>query len=101
MRKVKVEIDLFELEELESKAKEYAIREHRLFLLDTIEVDEHYQENYNAIEYDDAYVSDNIILNEYLFYYNGDIADVTTYCGKHEKAGTSELKLFGKTYSID
>lgn len=100
MKTVNVNIELFELRELKSKAREYAIREHRAFLLDTLQVDDNYQEDYNLIEQDDEYVIDSIEINEYLFYDNGDLADVTTYVGKHEKTGTSELTLFGKVYQL-
>lgn len=104
MKKLKVEIELFELGELESKAMRKAIKEHRLFLLSKLEYNEKYQEEYeiiyNEVMYDDAYVIESIRINEYLFYSDGSLADTVEYCGKHEKAGTSELILNGKTYQI-
>lgn len=98
MKTVNVEIELLEFDELGSKPREYAIREHRAFLI--LIGDYLFDEDFVIEEEEIDYLVNDIKLNEYSFYANGDIADVKHYCGKHEKAGTSELKLNGKIYQI-
>ena len=100
MKKVKIEIDLFELKELGNEAMERAIEEHRNFLLNTVDDDADYEGRYSDILEDDEYVIDNIELNEYLFYSHGDLAHTINYCGNHPKTGTRELILGSKVYQL-
>lgn len=45
-------------------------------------------------------VKETIEANEYLFYADGELANVTHYCGKHEKAGITEVKFHGETFEL-
>lgn len=116
MKKINVEISLYKLNELSEAAKERAIEEHRSFLLeimcpdDFISGDEEYdteeqlQETYDR-EYDyvlmnDEPVIESIEANDYYFFSDGELADCTTYCGSHPKAGTTELKFMGNIYQV-
>ena len=47
------------------------------------------------------YIIEDIKENEYLFFFNGKLASITCYCGKHEKSGITELKLFDEVYIIN
>ena len=51
-------------------------------------------------EHTKEYVEDHIKMNEYLVFKNGKMAYTVKYCGEHEKAGITELKLYGVTYII-
>jgi hypothetical protein len=99
----KVTINLYEYSELSNKAKEKAISEHEAFLLSI--GNEYEDEDGNLIkeypnEIDITEVIDSIEGNEYLFYSDGNLANVTHYCGKHPKAGNIELKLGNDVYQI-
>ena len=41
-----------------------------------------------------------IEINDYLFYADGKLANITNYFGKHEKAGLSELKIGEDIYNL-
>ena len=102
----KVQINLYSFNELNKDAKNYAIEEHRDFLL-SIYSDSDFDESYNMTysKYEksltEEYLIEEIEANEYLFFFNGELANITTYFGKHKKAGTTELKLFDETYIIN
>ena len=112
----KVTINLYEFKELNEKAKQKAIDEHRTFLLyimsendficgeseyDTPErLHETYLSEWNNIAYNDQPVIENIESNEYYFFADGNFAGVTKYCEKHEKAGTIELKIGEEIYIV-
>jgi len=100
----KVTINIYEYSELNSKAKERAISEHEAFLLSIgnefeNENGEIVREYPNEIELTE--VIDSIEANEYLFYSDGDLANVTHYCGKHPKSGITELKLGTEIYQVN
>ena len=59
-----------------------------------------YNEEYDYILMNDEGVIDSIEANEYLFFENGEIANVTYYCGKHPLAGETHLKMAGHDYKI-
>jgi hypothetical protein len=107
MRIAKVEIPLYTIDELKDSSKEKAIREHREFLLCVTDTSD-FEENINAyidwindIESNDEPVLESIRMNEYLFFTDGEFVDTVTYVDKHpEKAGITELKLFGQVYII-
>jgi hypothetical protein len=80
MKKVNVEIELYELDELCEESRERAIREE---LDDGIYEDDELTEE-QAIE--------DIKLNNYLFYEDGELANLTHYT----KTGITELVVFGK-----
>ena len=88
MIKVNVKIGLYLYSELEGEAKEKAFNEHEDFL-----------NSVSEISHPDD-VEDSINANEYLFFENGELANCTTYTGKHEKAGITEFKFLGKIYEV-
>lgn len=104
MKKINVEINLYKYEELETEAKLKAFEEEKYFLECNPSDYETEDENRNIIKkYDNMekwtekeikeYVEDSININDYLFFENGEIANVTHYTGKHEKAGTTEFQI--------
>ena len=102
----KVEINLYSVNELNEDARAMAIEQHKEFLL-SIYSDEDFDESLNMTFYDyfaglnDEYIIEEIEANDYLYFFNGELANVTYYCDKHEKAGTNELKLFNEVYIIN
>ena len=98
---VRVNINLYEFNELEVQAQEEAISNHMAFLND-ISFDEDDLDHWHIIDNneDREIVIENILANAYLFYKDGSLVSCTTYTGKHEKAGTTEFKLGGETYNI-
>ena len=112
MYKVKVEIELFEYEELSGSAKEKAFEDHEYFLrCNPMEYEDEDKDGKIITKYDDMNtwsreeikdcVEDSIKANEYLFYSNGTMAAITHYTGKHEKAGKTELKIQDKLYEVN
>lgn len=111
----KATINLYDFNELNPKAKERAINDHRDFLLSVMQPDdfisgepeydteEKLMETYNAeYEYflnDDEPIIESIEINDYMFFGNGEMANVTTYTGG-PKTGTVELKFCGEVYKL-
>ena len=80
MKTIKVEIQLFQLNELNIEAQQTAIYEHFNFLATV------------GIEYENPLTSeviDSIEANEYLFFKDGVLANIAHYTGTHERAGTT------------
>lgn len=98
MKKVKIEIELYEYDELNEKAKEKAFEEHQDFLSEIVE-DWKNILLLNGEEFK-SYIDDSIKANAYLFFENGEMANTTTYTDNHEKAGTRELNFHGVFYKI-
>jgi hypothetical protein len=97
-----VTINLYSFSELNEKAKQTAINEHQTFM-ESLPVE--YENEAGELEdvyeeYDENAVIENIEANEYIFFEDGKLASCTTYCGKHPKAGTTELKFHGRIYDI-
>jgi hypothetical protein len=95
-------INLYSLNELSEKAKETTIAKHADFL-ESIGSD--YEEENGEIKTDytrptDEETAENIKANEYLYFANGEIANVCHYTGKHPKAGTTELNFYGEIFII-
>lgn len=95
-------INLYRLNELSEEAKQNAIFEHQNFLNsipieceneDGKMVDEWY-------EHSEEETIHSIEVNEYLFFANGEIANVTHFCGNHTMAGQSVLEFAGEQYPI-
>ena len=116
MKKAIIELNLYTINELDEKAKARAIEDHRQFELSIMQPEdfisgeteydtpEELQKTYEA-EYEyylnnDEPIIENIEANEYLFFMNGELASVTQYCGKHHKAGKTEMEFHGVTYDI-
>lgn len=93
-----VTINLYSFNELNEDAKELAIQEHANFLVNANDfgsVDELGQTE----EFTEDEVIENIEANDYLFYYDGELAHCTTYT----KTGITEFHfhkqiLFYETY---
>jgi len=90
-----VTINLYSFAELNEKAKQKAIAEHSQFLAEVAEDEDELNESY-----EDDYVIENIEANDYVYYFDGTLASCVTYCGKHEKAGTTEFTIHGETFNL-
>lgn len=105
-------INLYSFSELNEKAKESAISEHRAFELSIMQpsdfirgntdfdTPEKLQQEYNTqytyyLENDEPII-ESIELNDYLFFADGSLANCVTYCGNNE----TELNIGGETYKI-
>jgi uncharacterized protein YtpQ (UPF0354 family) len=107
MKTIKTEIKLYEYSELNKEAKERAFNEHEEFLRENPATYENGEiiEKYDnmdewALNEIKEYVEDSINANEYLFFESGEMANITHFTGKHEKAGKTEFCFLGKTYLI-
>lgn len=101
MKTIKVEINLYNYEELNEKSKDKAFNEHLDFLY-SVNTGE-YDEDLNLLNENELrdYVEDSLKINEYLFFENGEIAHIKHFTGKHKKSGITEFYFNGKTYIID
>lgn len=107
MKELKINLKLYEYDELDDKAKERAFDDEYYFLLEN---PAEYEDDEGNMQYDDMekwtsddikdYVEDCIRANEYLYYSNGEMAEITRYTGGHIKAGLVELKLAGQTFKL-
>lgn len=96
-------INLYNFSELSEKAKQKAISEHEDFLLSIGQQEENEQGQLVTVyaeTMEESEVIESIEANEYLFFADGDMAHCVTYCGKHERAGQTDFKFSGETYSI-
>ena len=91
MIQVNLPVNLYTIDDLKGEGRETAIREQIIFL-DTTPVS---VENENG-ELEDKYFEhtkeeaiENMRANEYLYFADGEIADITHYCGKHDLSGYS------------
>lgn len=101
----KVTIDLLSLSELSKSSKRKAVQSHKEFLLDVFNPDDYsdcgeltYSEYKKGLLLSE--VIDNIEINEYLFFSNGELAPVTHYCGTHPQSGKTVLTLCKQEYTI-
>ncbi len=101
-----IEIKIYSFNELNEEAKQNAIINHRDFEDSIYDPNdefyscyEDYEDFYNSL--DDDYITENILINEYLFFNDGSLCNSTTYTGKHPKAGITEIEIFKNTYIID
>lgn len=92
MNTYNISINLYELSELSEKAQARAIEEHRYFMLSDMapedfisgdpeydtpeELQKTYEAEYNYILFNDDPVIESIDCNEYLFFKNGEIANI-------------------------
>ena len=117
MKQITLTIGLYNFDELSENAKNRAIYEHRAFLLETMLIDdfisgdeeydtpEKLEELYNAeyeyYEANDEPIIENIEINDYLFYEDGELANACTYIENHpdkNKAGKTIVKYKGVEY---
>lgn len=110
---ISISINLYSFSELSENAKQRAIREQREFLLSTLQPDfidgiidwsdpekmEMYRAEFNYIEENDEPCIESIETNDYLFYFNGEIAEAVTYCGNHPRTGETDITIHGETYT--
>ena len=93
MKTINLNITLFNYNQLNNNAKIKAYNEHEDFL---ISIDELKDVSSNIKEY----IENSIIINEYLFFEDGTLADCTTYAGNHQFSGQTEFKFMGKSYFL-
>lgn len=98
----KAQINLYSVNELNEDARAMVIEQHKEFLL-SIYSDKSLNMTYSDYEdgLNNEYIIEEIEANDYLYFFNGTLANTTYYFGKHEKAGTNELKLFNEVYIIN
>jgi len=91
MKLVNINIKLYSYGELKEESREKAYDEHYNFLNECSE--------FGAKDEDFVYnqVEKSILMNEYYFFEDGSLANVTIYTGRHPKAGTKEFSLYGET----
>ena len=81
--------------ELEGEGKEKAMNEHFEFLNEVGDL-----EGGCTFKEKVEIVMESLKINDYLFFKNGDMADITHYTGKHKKSGTTELKFNNEVYIL-
>lgn len=98
-----VTIKVYQFDELSKLAQDKAIEEHGSFLDNEPEEyeneDGEMEEEY--VEHDREQIIENIQINEYWFFADGEMANCITYVGKHPKAGITELKIGGEVFVIE
>lgn len=109
-----ITIKLYSFAELIGKAKEKAIEDHRRFMLSMLETEDYrdmaegdekemqrlYDSEWDYYDGNDEPIIENIEINEYLFFENGELAHTVQYCGSHPLAGQTHLFLNGVDYNI-
>lgn len=97
-----IKINLYKFEELSKEAQDRAVVQHKMFLdgqpIECENEDGTMGEEYH--EYEEEEVIDSIEANEYYFFADGVLAHCTTYTGKHERSGETELHFHGKDYIL-
>lgn len=111
---IEIKIKLYRLEELPETSRRRAIEDHRSFMLNTLTPDfidgvtdwndpekmEMYHNEYQYIEDHDEPVIENIDINDYFFFYDGDLANVVHYTGG-PLAGQTWATIRGERYLIE
>ena len=110
---INVNIKLYTIHELNEKAKTKAIEDHRYFLLDMLVPDyidgiidwndpekmEMYHEEYNYILNNDDYVIENIEINDYYYYFNGEMVPVL-HCTAGPLSGITMATIHGENIKL-
>lgn len=104
MKTVNIDINLYSFEELSQESKDKAVYEHRGFLLEItrpkdFETDEDFNQYMEDVEYDDCIVIDSIVLNDYLYFEDGELADYCTFWNGNHKVKT-EFYFMNKVYIL-
>ena len=105
MKTINIAVTIYTIDELEDEARELAIQEHRDFLVDVFNEDmydecfEMTQEKYEE-ELTEEDVVENIKINDYRYYANGEMARTLRYTGKHPRSGEHVLIHNNVEYSI-
>lgn len=95
-------INLYSFNELNKDAQEKALIDHASFLSSIpIKVENENGELVDEyMDYEREDVIENIEINEYLFFFDGELADCITYTGEHPKSGVTEFHFHGTTQII-
>lgn len=110
---INVNIRLYTIHELNEKAKAKAIMDHRRFLLNILAPDygdgvidwedpekmEMYHEEYDYILNNDDYVIEEIAINDYYYYFNGEICPVL-HCTAGPLAGITTVNIHGENIKL-
>lgn len=115
MKQAIITVNLYSFDELSEDAKQYAIDDHRRFLLDIMRPEDFisgdpeydtpemlrdaYNSEYDYYEKNDDPIIESIEANEYLFYKSGELAH-TTYFYAGPREGEEVLHYQGKEYRI-
>ena len=95
-------IELYTINELPTEARAKAIQEQQIFL--DSEPIEHEAENGEMLktyhEHTEAEAVESIEANAYYYFFSGEMADVTTYTGKHHLTGHSVFTFLNKKVFI-
>lgn len=104
---VQVTINLYSIHELEKAVQDEIIANHKEFLV-SVYRDGDFDPSFNmtrskyARSLTRSDIIGNITVNEYLYFKNGEMADICQYIQgafPNPKAGTTEFKLNGETYT--
>ena len=93
MKEVQIKIKLYSYDELSEEAKEKAFNEQFNFLCYIAEEYETEKDIYNFVE-------ESIRLNEYLYFKDGEMANIVTYIGDQEKAESKEFIFKGERITL-
>lgn len=99
----KISINLYSFAELSEQAKQRAIQEHLEFLDN---MPEQYEDETGELvteylEHSIHEAIESIEMNEYIFYFNGEMVNSTTYVGGHPLAGITEVIIHGEKFSFN
>ena len=101
---IKLEINLYDFDELSDNAKRKAINEHRQFLIETEQPSDYYtfgeyEEQMAYIATNDEYIIENIKCNDYLFYADGNLCWSCQYVAGPKK-GITEINIHGELFTL-
>ncbi len=104
MVNLNVNIQLYSFDELSDQAKKTAIEEHREFMLDVahynlFEDEDDFIFYYESLLTNDSLIIENIKCNDYLFFKDGSLANVTCYM-RNDKCYKKEFCFMGDTYEF-
>ena len=96
------QVRLYKVNELDKEAKRFAINKHKEFL---ISIFEPFDSGYKTLtEYkkglNNAYILEEIEINDYLYSADGELLSTVFYTGKHPRAGEHVLTFHGSEYKI-
>jgi hypothetical protein len=92
MKTATLKIDLYQFNELNKEAQAFAIDKHINFL--SMENESRNEEEAEPLTED--YAKESILINEYYFYEDGELANVTKFTGKHPLSGSEVYEHKGQ-----
>ena len=100
---IKLNFNIYTLNEINPQAKEYAIMEHGDFLE---QIGSEYEDDNGEMKIDysrptDDEIIESIEMNDYRFFHNGKFVKSCTYTGGHPKQGITEYTIEGEVYTIN